>query len=134
MQVVDHATYQSQTRKDLSGVVFYGAARFPIADTYLSEFFHSRAIVGTPTGATNFSHCAIADEEIEQARTAPDAGAQIALWKEAQRKIMDDVCAVPLFELRQVWAHSDQLDFGYQLNGAMNLAPPITEATTLKPR
>jgi peptide/nickel transport system substrate-binding protein len=134
MQVVDHATYQSQTRKDLSGVVFYGAARFPIADTYLSEFFHSRAIVGTPTGATNFSHCSIADREIEQARTAPDAGAQIGLWKEAQRKIMDDVCAVPLFELRQVWAHSDQLDFGYQLNGAMNLAPAITEATTLKPR
>jgi peptide/nickel transport system substrate-binding protein len=134
MQVVDHATYQSQTRKDLSGVVFYGAARFPIADTYLSEFFHSRATVGTPTGATNFSHCAIADKEIEQARTAPDAGAQIALWKEAQRKIMDDVCAVPLFELRQVWAHSDQLDFGYELTGAMNLAPAITEATTLKVR
>ena len=134
MQVVDHATYQSQTRKDLSGLVFYGAARFPIADTYLSEFFHSRATVGTPTAATNFSHCAVADKEIEQARTAPDAAAQKALWKEAQRKIMDDVCAIPLFELRQVWARSDRLDFGYELKGALNLAPPITEATALKAR
>lgn len=134
MQVVDHATYQSQTRKDLSGLVFYGAARFPIADTYLSEFFHSRATVGTPTAATNFSHCAVADKEIEQARTAPDAAAQKALWKEAQRKIMDDVCAIPLFELRQVWARGDKLDFGYELKGALNLAPPITEATMLKPR
>ena len=88
MQVVDHATYQSQTRKDLSGVVFYGAARFPIADTYLSEFFHSRATVNTPTAATNFSHCKVGDKEIEQARTASDAEAQKALWKEAQRKIM----------------------------------------------
>jgi peptide/nickel transport system substrate-binding protein len=134
MQVVDHPTYQSQTRKDLSGLVFYGAARFPIADTYLSEFFHSRAIVGTPTAATNFSHCAIADAEIEKARTAPDAETQKGLWKEAQRKIMADVCAVPLFELRQVWAHADRLDFGYKLEGALNLGPPITEATTLKPR
>lgn len=134
MQVVDHATYQSQTRKDLSGLVFYGAARFPVADTYLSEFFHSRATVGTPTAATNFSHCAVADKEIEQARTAPDASAQKALWKEAQRKIMDNVCAIPLFELRQVWARSDRLDFGYELKGALNLAPPITEASTLKPR
>ncbi|MBD3848300.1 polyamine ABC transporter substrate-binding protein [Bosea sp. SSUT16] len=134
MQVVDHATYQSQTRKDLSGLVFYGAARFPIADTYLSEFFHSRATVGTPTAATNFSHCKVADKEIEQARTAPDADTQKALWKEAQRKIMEDVCAIPLFELRQVWARSDRLDLGYELKGAMNLAPPITEATTLKPR
>lgn len=133
MQVVDHPTYQSQTRKDLSALVFYGAARFPIADTYLSEFFHSRATVGTPTAATNFSHCAVADKEIEQARTAPDAEAQKALWKEAQRKIMDNVCAIPLFELRQVWARSDRLDFGYELKGALNLAPPITEATTLKP-
>ncbi|WP_038357665.1 ABC transporter substrate-binding protein [Bosea sp. UNC402CLCol] len=134
MQVVDHATYQSQTRKDLSGLVFYGAARFPIADTYLSEFFHSRATVGTPTAATNFSHCKVADKEIEEARTAPDADTQKALWKEAQRKIMEDVCAIPLFELRQVWARSDRLDLGYELKGAMNLAPPITEATTLKPR
>ena len=134
MQVVDHATYQSQTRKDLSGLVFYGAARFPIADTYLSEFFHSRATVGTPTAATNFSHCKVADSEIEQARTAPDAEGQKALWKQAQRKIMDDVCAIPLFELRQVWARSDRLDLGYDLQGSMNLAPPITEAATLKAR
>ena len=134
MQVVDHATYQSQTRKDLSGLVFYGAARFPIADTYLSEFFHSSATVGTPTGVTNFSHCAAADKEIEQARTVPDAEAQKGLWKEAQRKIMADVCAVPLFELRQVWVHSDRLDYGYELKGALNLAPPITELTSLKAR
>ncbi|WP_198302148.1 ABC transporter substrate-binding protein [Bosea sp. AS-1] len=134
MQVVDHATYQSQTRKDLSGVVFYGAARFPIADTYLSEFFHSRATVNTPTAATNFSHCAVADKEIEQARTAADAETQKSLWKEAQRKIMEDVCAVPLFELRQVWAHSNRLNYGYELKGSLNLAPPITEATTLGAR
>jgi len=134
MQVVDHATYQSQTRKDLSGLAFYGAARFPIADTYLSEFFHSRAIVNTPTAATNFSHCAVADKEIEHARTAADAETQKTLWKEAQRKIMEDVCAVPLFELRQVWAHSDKLKFGYELKGSLNLAPPITEATTLGAR
>ncbi|MDX3808236.1 ABC transporter substrate-binding protein [Bosea thiooxidans] len=134
MQVVDHATYQSQTRKDLSGLVFYGAARFPIADTYLSEFFHSRAIVNTPTAATNFSHCAVADKEIEQARTAADAETQKTLWKEAQRKIMENVCAVPLFELRQVWAHGDKLNLGYALKGSLNLAPPITEATTLGTR
>jgi len=134
LQIVDHPTYQSQIRRDLSALVFYGAARFPIADTYLSEFFHSRAIVGTPTAASNFSHCAVADGEITAARTAPDADAQKALWKEAQRKIMADVCAVPLFELRQVWVHGDRLDYGYELKGALNLAPPITELTTLKPQ
>jgi len=133
MQVVDHPTYQSQIRRNLSGLVFYGAARFPIADTYLSEFFHSRATVGTPTAASNFSHCSVADAEIEGARVAADPAAQKALWAAAQHKIMADVCAVPLFELLQVWVHSDRLDYGYKLDGALNLAPPITEATTLKP-
>ncbi|HEV2675149.1 MAG TPA: ABC transporter substrate-binding protein [Aliidongia sp.] len=133
LQVVDHPTYQSQVRRDLSALVFYGAARFPIADTYLSEFFHSRAIVGTPTAASNFSHCAVADHEIEAARVAPDAEGQKAMWKEAQRKIMADVCAIPLFDLRQVWVHSDRLDYGYDLKGALNLAPPITELSTVKP-
>lgn len=63
-----------------------------------------------------------------------DPKVQLALWKAAQRKIMENVCAVPLFELRQVWAHNDRLDYGYELKGAMNLGPPITEATVLKAR
>mgnify|MGYP006957372243 FL=1 len=53
-------------------------------------------------------------------------------WKEAQAKIHDDVCAVPLFGLKQVWVHSDRVNYGYALKGALNLQPPITELTTVK--
>ncbi|MGL4528762.1 MAG: ABC transporter substrate-binding protein [Beijerinckiaceae bacterium] len=134
MQVVDHPTYHSQIRKNLSALTFYGAARFPVADTYLTEFFHSNGIVGKPTAAVNLSHCAVADKEIDEAKTTPDPARQLALWKEAQRKIMTDVCAIPLFDLRQVWARNDRLNLGYPLKGALNLAPPITEATELKAR
>ena len=134
MSVVDHPTYHAQSRGNASGLVFYGAARFPVADTYLSEFYHSAAIIGTPTAVTNFSYCKVADEEITKARSEPDPARQLALWKEAQRKIFEDVCAIPLFDLMQVWARSKRLDYGYTLTGAMNLGPPITEMTTLQPR
>lgn len=134
MQVVDHPTYHSLIRKNLSALTFYGAARYPVADTYLTEFFHSNAIVGKPTTAVNLSHCAVADKEIDEAKTTPDAARQKALWVEAQRKIMSDVCAVPLFELRQVWVRSDRVNLGYTLNGALNLAPPVTELSELKAR
>jgi peptide/nickel transport system substrate-binding protein len=134
MSVVDHATYQSQIRSDASALVFYGAARFPIADTYLTEFYHSSSSIGKPTAVTNFSHCDVADAEIEAARVEGNSEMQQELWKEAQRKIHQDVCAVPLFELQQVWGHSKRVNFGYDLKGAMNLAPPITEATTVTPR
>ena len=35
-------------------VVQYAAARFPVADIYLTQFFHSRSIPGQPTASTNF--------------------------------------------------------------------------------
>ncbi len=132
MEVVDHATYQARSRKDQSAIVFYGAARFPNADAYLSEFFDSASAIGSPTAMSNFSHCSVADASIRAARIEPDPAKQLALWKEAQRKIHDDVCGIPLFGLKQVWVHSRKLHYGYDLKGAMNLAPPITEKTTLE--
>ncbi|EPX80532.1 extracellular solute-binding protein, family 5 [Salipiger mucosus DSM 16094] len=131
MNIVDHPTYHEQIRQDASDAVFYGAARFPVADSYLTQFYHSNAIVGTDTGITNFSHCDVADEAIEAARTATSEQEQMASWAEAQRLIHEEVCSVPLFSLMQVWARHDALDYGYELNGALNLAPPITENTTL---
>ncbi|WP_431272316.1 ABC transporter substrate-binding protein [Dankookia sp. P2] len=57
LQVVEHATFHQQIRQDLSPLVYYAAARFPVADIYLSQFFHGRSIVKTPTAVTN-SHIA----------------------------------------------------------------------------
>lgn len=131
MQVVDHPTYHEMIRKDLSGVTFYGAARFPIADTYLTEFYHSNAIVGKPTAITNFSHCDVADAAIDAAKSEGDPVKQLADWTEAQRLIHEQICAVPLFNLRQVWLRTAKLDYGYELDGEMNLAPRITELTDL---
>ncbi len=132
LDVVDHQTFHANIRKDLSQVVYYAAARFPVADVYLTQFFHSKSIVLTPTAVTNFSHCAVADSEIEAARVATDPAAQKALWATAQKKISDAVCAVPLFEALQVWARSPNVDYGYKFEGALQLGPVITELTDKK--
>jgi peptide/nickel transport system substrate-binding protein len=132
IQVVEHATFHAQIRQDLSPMVYYSAARFPIADATLTQFFHSRSTVKTPTAVTNFSHCSAADAEIDAARTEPDAGKQVALWQAAQRKIVAEVCAVPMFETLLVFAHHDSLDYGYKLDGSLSLGPLLTEATTFK--
>ncbi|WP_407051793.1 ABC transporter substrate-binding protein [Methyloraptor flagellatus] len=132
MEVVDHQSWHAQIRKDLSEANYYSAARFPVADVYLKQFFHSRAIVGTPTAVTNFSHCSVADKEIDDAAISTDAAKQKELWATAQQKIVDDVCAVPLFEQLQVWARHDNVDYGYTFKAAIHLGPVITEATTKK--
>jgi peptide/nickel transport system substrate-binding protein len=133
LEVVDHPTFHAQIRKDLSQVVLYSAARFPVADVYLTQFFHSRSTVGTATAVTNFSHCDMADSEIDAARQETDREKQKALWKEAQDKLTKAVCAVPVYEQLQVWAHRDKLDYGYKLDASLNLGPLITEASSLKP-
>ncbi len=132
MQLVEHATFHQQIRQDLSPIVYYSAARFPIADVYLTQFFHSRSIVKTPTAVTNFSHCNVADADIDAARSATDKTKQLALWADAQRKIAAQVCAVPLFETLLVFERHDNVDYGYKLEGSLSLGPLITEATQIK--
>ena len=131
MDVVDHTTYHAQIRKDVSAIVFYGAARFPVADSYLTEFYHSASEIGAPKQVTNFSHCKVADAEIDAARSTADPAKRLALWRTAQEKINAEICAVPLFDLQQVWLRRDRLDYGVKLEGALNLAPPISELSSL---
>lgn len=126
---VEHATFHAQIRQNLSQVVHFQAARFPVADVYLTQFFHSRSIVGTPTAVTNFSHCRVADAEIDAARGATDPAQAIAQWREAQVKIVREVCAVPVYEQMQLWAFRTNLDLGYELKASLNLAPPLLETT-----
>jgi len=129
IQPVEHATFHQQIRQDLSQFVHFQAARFPVADVYLTQFFHSRSIVKTPTAVTNFSHCKVADSEIDEARAAADKARQLELWRIAQEKIIREVCAIPVNEMLQLWAWRDSLDLGYELKASLNLGPPILETT-----
>jgi peptide/nickel transport system substrate-binding protein len=129
IQAVEHSTWMSQLREDRWPIIGYSAARFPIADVYLTQFFHSDSTVGTPTAVTNFSHCNVADREIEEARSEQDPEKQKALWREAQRKIIAAVCAVPIEENFLTWAYKSNLALGYEFKGSLNLSPPVTELT-----
>lgn len=131
LQVVEHATFHQQIRQNLSPMVYYAAARFPIADIYLSQFFHGRSRVGTPTAVTNFSHCDMADRQIDAARVSVNREEQLRLWAEAQRLLVTAVCGVPVIETLLVFARRNNVDYGYPLTGSMSLGPVITEQTRL---
>ncbi|MGG5809056.1 ABC transporter substrate-binding protein [Falsiroseomonas sp. CW058] len=132
MDVVEHATYHARIRQDLSQITFYGAARYPVADSYLGQFYHSRSAPGRPTMSLNFAHCDAADAEIDAARAEPDEARQMALWAAAQRKILEAGCSVPLYDLLQVWVRRANVNLGYRLEGSLNLGPPVTQATRIE--
>jgi peptide/nickel transport system substrate-binding protein len=129
LETVDHPTYHANIRKNLSQVTLYQAARFPVADVYLTQFYHSRSIVGTPTAIVNLSHCNAADAEIDAAKTESNPEKQKALWQAAQDKIIKAVCGVPFTEQLVMWAWKDTLDFGGKMEGSLNLMPHVTEKT-----
>lgn len=129
LQPAEHATWHQLIRKDVNPVVPYGASRFPIADVYLTQFFHSSSSVGTPSAVTNFSHCSVADEQIEAARVERDPQRRNELWKDAQRLIIAAVCAIPSSEGAQVWVRNEKVDWGFPLKASISLGPLVTERT-----
>lgn len=132
LEVLEHATWHEQIRKNLSPLVLYGAARFPVADAYLTPFYHSQSIIGTPKAVTNFSHTKVADKEIDDARSETNPKKQMELWKAAQQKILTECAAVPVFELKQVWGRRANFDYGNVLTGSLNLGPVVDEKSRFK--
>jgi peptide/nickel transport system substrate-binding protein len=131
VKVVDHSTMHSLIRKDANPLVIYIAWR-PNADVYLTQFFHSDSIVVTGKKPnTNFAHYDRIDDLIERARVETDAAKQVALWKEAQIRILEDMVAYPMQYQNQVYARSAAVDYGHELISVLALYPGITERTRL---
>lgn len=131
VKVVDHSTMHSLIRKDANPLVIYIAWR-PNADVYLTQFFHSDSIVVTGKKPnTNFSHYDKIDGLIEQARTETDQTRQVARWKEAQSKLLEDMVVYPIQYQNQVYARSTAVDYGHELISVLALYPGITEKTRL---
>ena len=131
LTTVDLASYGTQVRQGSNAIVVYAALR-PNADVYLTQFFHSDSIIVTgKTPNTNFSRYSAIDDVITQARSEPDATKQVALWKDAQTHILQDMAAYPIQYLNQVYARSDKVDYGHPLKSVLALYPGIDETTSL---
>jgi peptide/nickel transport system substrate-binding protein len=136
LQVLDHTSWHARIRENASALVMYGAARFPTGDQYLSQFYHSRSIIGTPTAVTNFSHYGAVipgvDQSIDAAKGEPDARKQAEAWAQAQRKILADLPAMPLYVLNLVLARKPNVDLGYKPEATLSLFYQFREYTTLR--
>ncbi|MEF8850035.1 MAG: ABC transporter substrate-binding protein [Candidatus Bipolaricaulota bacterium] len=139
---VDHSAYHSQIRDDVNPMVIYVCARFPTANSILTQFYHSASVVTKPTAITNFSHYGDVDADgdgaidnvdklIEIARTADDPEFQKTLWGETQREILSDVAAYPITTLGFSFAKNPALEWGYDLASTLALTPQIKWNTKL---
>jgi len=131
LRVLEHPAFHKLIRQGSNAATPFNCARFPIADYILSQFFHSTSMIGKPTAALNFSMYDKVDDLLDKARVETDPQKQIALWEQAQQKIMADAVVLPLYVLKFVFARSNSVDFGYDLKSTLFLAPPIYWNTTV---
>lgn len=112
--------------------MLYVCARFPTADPILTQFYHSKSIVGTPTAITNFSHYNKIDDLIDKARVEIDPKKQKTLWAEAQKKIIEDAVALPFCITKFVFARKVYVDLGYEMRSTLTLVTTIKETTDVR--
>jgi peptide/nickel transport system substrate-binding protein len=108
LQVVEHATYHENIRKNLDPFVLYGGTRLPDADPWLSLFFHSSEIPDPATGnkGSNFAHYRGIDDLLAQGRQERDPKKRAAIYHEAQRRIGRDAVCLPISEVPGEWARN----------------------------
>lgn len=108
VQIVEHATYHQNIRKNLNPFVLYGGTRLTDGDVWLSLFFHSAEIPDPATGnkGTNFAHYKGIDDLLEQARRERDQEKRAKLYHEAQRRIMRDAVCLPIVDVPNMWARN----------------------------
>jgi len=132
LDVVTHTAFHQQIRKDVNPLVLYICARFPTADPLLTQFYHSKSIVGTPSAITNFSHYDQIDDLIEQARLETNPKKQKALWVKAQKRIIEDAVALPLCITKFAFARKTYVNPGYEMRSTLTLVTPIKETTDIR--
>jgi len=108
LQVVEHATYHENIRKNLNPFVLYGGTRLPDADPWLSLFFDSKEIPDSATGnkGSNFAHYRAMDDLLVAGRVERDVKKRAAIYAEAQKRLERDLVCLPISDVPGQWARN----------------------------
>jgi peptide/nickel transport system substrate-binding protein len=100
-QLVEHATYHENIRKNLNPFVLYGGTRITDGDVWFGLFFYSKEIPDPATGnkGSNFSHYTGIDDLIEQGRLERDPQKRAKLYHEAQQRLVRDATVIPVVDV-----------------------------------
>jgi len=105
MQIVEHATYHENIRKNLNPFVLYGGTRITDADPWLSLFFDSTQIPDPGTGnkGTNFAHYKNIDDLLKAGRVERDVKKRASIYAEAQKRMEKDLVCLPISDVPSQW-------------------------------
>ena len=108
LQVVEHATFHENIRKNLNPFVLYGGTRITDADPWLSLFFDSKEIPDPATGnkGSNFAHYRAMDDLLAAGRNERDQKKRAGIYAEAQKRLERDLVCLPISDVPNQWARN----------------------------
>jgi peptide/nickel transport system substrate-binding protein len=108
LQVVEHATFHENIRKNLDPFVLYGGTRITDADPWLSLFFDSKEIPDPGTGnkGSNFAHYRGMDDLLAAGRNERDQKKRAGIYAEAQKRLECDLVCLPISDVPNQWARN----------------------------
>ena len=108
LQVVEHATFHENIRKNLDPFVLYGGTRITDADPWLSLFFDSKEIPDPATGnkGSNFAHYRGMDDLLAAGRNERDQKKRAGIYAEAQKRLERDLVCLPISDVPNQWARN----------------------------
>jgi peptide/nickel transport system substrate-binding protein len=108
LQVVEHATFHENIRKNLNPFVLYGGTRITDADPWLSLFFDAKEIPDPATGnkGTNFAHYKGIDDLLHAGRVERDQKKRAQIYAEAQKRMERDLVSLPISDVPSIWARN----------------------------
>jgi peptide/nickel transport system substrate-binding protein len=143
ISVVDHSGMHKRIRDDVNAMVWYNASR-PSATVYLRQWYHSDSIVLKKTAVTNFSHYGEVDADgdgdikdnnvdalIEAAERATSPDEYVAIIKQIQMQLFEDLPCLPMGRDRQPLARQKWTRLGYEPKSTMVYGYAMTEKTAI---
>jgi len=109
MQIVEHAVFHENIRKNLNPFVLYGGTRITDADPWLSLFFDSKEIPdGGANKGTNFAHYRNIDDLLHAGRVERDQKKRASIYAEAQKRMEKDLVCLPISDVPNQWARNQK--------------------------
>jgi peptide/nickel transport system substrate-binding protein len=108
LQIVEHAAFHDNIRKNLNPFVLYGGTRITDADPWLSLFFDSKEIPDPATGnkGTNFAHYKAVDDLLQAGRVERDQKKRATIYAEVQKRMEKDLVCLPISDVPNQWARN----------------------------
>ena len=120
MQIIDHATFHSQSDHDLNTLIMLSSSYPPVPTQPLLEQLSSHAVVKPDgTGGDNYSHYGVAipgvDDLLAKVLEEPDFAKRAALCQAVERQVLKDLPVIGLLTLSYVIARNPRVSLGYEV-------------------